>query len=101
MPRPNDPQDIESLKQRHQKLQTERTRAETQLETAQKELARLQAEAHSSYGTADLAQLEQLLHSRKAANEKKRADYQHSLEKIEHDLADVESKFNDPRGGPA
>ena len=106
MPRPGDPPnssplDIEALKKRHQELATKRTRAETQLEQAQKELARLKAEAKAAYGTDDLAELEKLLAARKAANEKKRAEYQQSLEKIEKELAEVEAKFEGPRGGEA
>jgi chromosome segregation ATPase len=94
-------QDIEALKRRHQDLATRRTRAETQLETAQQELARLKAEAKSAYGTDDLAELEKLLAARKAANEKKRAEYQASLERIERELAEVEAKFEGRPGGAA
>ena len=66
-------QDIATLKKRYEKLQTEKTRAETKLESAQKELQNLKKDAKKDYGTDELPALQKKLQDMKEQNEKKRA----------------------------
>src|SRR5947207_4810593 len=87
-------QDIATLKKRYEKLQTEKTRAETKLESAQKELQNLKKDAKKDYGTDELPALQKKLQDMKEQNEKKRAAYQKSLEKVENELREVEAKYD-------
>ncbi len=98
---PSEALDIVALKQRYEDLQKEKTRAETKLDTAEKELRKLRKEAKEDYGTDDLAELQAQLETRKQENEKKLAAYQKSLEKIEGDLEAVEAKYDESRKGEA
>lgn len=90
----SDPQppalDLETLRKRHKELDTQRTKARANLETAEKQLAELQAEARQQYGTDDLDALRQKLREMREENERKRAEYQAHLEEIERKLAEVE-----------
>lgn len=94
-------QTIGELQDRYQKLQAEKVRAETNRENAEKRLAELKAEAREKYGTDDVAELEAQLTEMKAENERKRAEYQSHLDRIESDLAAVEARFDgdDPEAG--
>jgi predicted nucleic acid-binding Zn-ribbon protein len=92
-------QDIVALKKRYDKLQTETTRAETKLESAHKELQNLKKEAKKDYGTDELPALQKKLEDMKEQNEKKRAAYQKSLEKIENELQEVEVKYDASKEG--
>ena len=89
----NEQQAIEQLQSRFDDLSHQRTRIGTQREAAQKNLQELQARAIKEFGTDVLAELEKKLHAMKLDNEKKRAEYQACLEKIEHDLNEVEAKY--------
>jgi chromosome segregation ATPase len=86
-------QAIEELQSRYDQLSHERTRIGTQRETAQKQLETLQSRAVKEFGTADLEELEKQLQAMKLENEKKRAEYQASLERVERDLSEIETKF--------
>jgi hypothetical protein len=90
----NGQQTIEQLQDRYQLLNKRKIQAETNLENARQQLMKLQEEARTKYGTDDVAQLREKLAAMKAENERKRADYQTQLEKIEADLAAVEQKFS-------
>ncbi|NBF41868.1 MAG: hypothetical protein GVY14_15775 [Spirochaetes bacterium] len=94
-------QTIEELQARYQKLQQEKIRAEANRENAEKQLSELKEEARETYGTDDIEELRKKLKEMRAENEKKRADYQAHLEKIESDLSEVEAKFggDEPDGG--
>lgn len=87
----NGAQSIEELQRRYQHLQQERVRAEANRDNAQKQLADLKAEARETYGTDDIEELRAKLAGMKTENEKKRAEYQAHLEKIEADLAQAEA----------
>jgi chromosome segregation ATPase len=87
-------QTITELQERYQKLQAEKVRAETNRENAEKRLSELKAEAREKYGTDDVAELEAKLTEMKAENERKRAEYQAHLDRIESDLAAVEARFD-------
>ena len=86
-------QDIEALKQTHKELDTKRTKARANLETAQRQLDELKAEARKAYGTDNLDELRSKLLAMKQENEKKRADYQRHLEEIQAKLDEVEKTF--------
>lgn len=89
----NGQQSIEQLQERFQQLNKRKIQAETNLDNARQQLARLQDEARAKYQTADVAELRQKLAAMKAENESKRAGYQAQLEKIESELSAVEQKF--------
>jgi hypothetical protein len=86
-------QTIEQLQQRFTLLNTQKIQAETRLKDTNKELERLKSEAREKYGTDDLVQLRAKLQEMKDDNEKKRAEYQAELERIEGELVQVEQKF--------
>lgn len=90
---PNGQQTIEQLQDRYQLLNKRKIQAETNLDNARQQLAKLQEEARTRYGTDDVVQLREKLAAMKAENERKRSEYQAQLEKIETDLAAVEQKF--------
>lgn len=85
-------QAIEELTERYHALNEKKIQAQTNLKNAEKQLRELRNKAKEAYGTDDLDELKKQLEQLKADNEAKRAAYQASLEKIEGDLAEVESK---------
>ena len=87
---PEQVQEIEELRSRYETLRDKKTKAETLLHSANKELERLKAEAHAQYGTSDLAELEAKLTQMEDENLKLRKEYQKLLDKIETGLRDVE-----------
>ncbi|MGM0452903.1 MAG: hypothetical protein ACQERN_07045 [Thermodesulfobacteriota bacterium] len=89
-------QSIDALTQRYNRLHTRKIEAETNLKTAQQQLDELKKQAREQYGTDDLAALTEKLREMEAENEKKRAEYQAALEKIESDLNAVEEAYNNP-----
>ncbi len=86
-------QSIESLTDRYNKLHTRKIEAETNLKTARKQLDRLKQEALEKYGTDDPDALKKKLEEMETENEKKRAQYQQSLDQIESRLKQVEEKY--------
>ncbi len=86
-------QTIERLTQRYNQLNTRKIEAETNLKSARKQLEEFQKEARETYGTDDLEALKRKLAEMEAENEKKRADYQTALDRIETDLDAVEEKY--------
>jgi chromosome segregation ATPase len=89
----NGQQSIEQLQERYQQLNKRKIQAETNLDNARQQLAKLQDDARQKYGTADVAELRQKLAAMKSENETKRAGYQAELERIEAELTAVEQKF--------
>jgi chromosome segregation ATPase len=87
-------QSIEELQRRFQSLNTRKIQSETHLENARKELDRLQQEAREKYGTDDVDELRRKLEQMKADNEEKRRNYQSDLDRIENELAEIESKYD-------
>jgi hypothetical protein len=85
--------DIEQLKQEHARLDRAKTTAEANLKNATDQLEVLRDEAKATYGTDDLDELRKKLTQMQADNEAKRAEYQKHLEKIRHDLQQVEQTF--------
>jgi len=92
-------QDIEALRERHNRLDRKRIETETDLRHAQKQLDELKQEAQQKYGTDDLATLKAKLEEMKAENEKKCREYQQQLDRIEGDLAAVEQAFDQAANG--
>ena len=89
----DDAQTIEELQQRFQTLQQQKIRAETNRDNAEKQLDELKREARETYGTDDIEELKRKLADMKAENEKRRADYQAQLDRIESELSEVEATF--------
>ena len=86
------PQDIAMLKARYEELRDEKTRAEANLGSAKDQLDVLKQQARDTYGTDDLAALKQKLADMKAENERKRSEYEATLNQIDQNLAAVEAK---------
>jgi hypothetical protein len=86
-------QSIEQLRTRYQSLDKRKIQAETNLENARKELERLQREAREKYGTDDVDELRKKLGQMKTDNEEKRRNYQADLDRIESELAEIESRY--------
>ncbi len=86
---------IESLRQRHAKLNERKITAAADLKNAEEQLARLKQEAREQFQTDDLAELQRQLEAMNAENERQRAEYQRHLEKIEADLGEAEKNFGD------
>lgn len=95
------PQSMEQLQDRYQRLHRKKIETETELKTARRRLDELQAEAREKYGTDDLTALEEKLAAMKAENEAKRAEYQKSLDQIDADLSEVETRFAATEADPA
>lgn len=89
-------EELETLRNRYQKLDRQRTEAETLLRQARAELEKLEAEAKELYGTQDLAELEAMLAKMEQENLDKRRAYQAQLDGIEQKLKEVEEKFREP-----
>lgn len=85
-------QDIQELTERYQDLNTRKIQAETNLKSAQRELAKLRKKAMDEYGTDDLEELQKQLDALRAENESKRSHYQASLDEIEEKLKEVEAE---------
>ena len=88
-------QSIEELTARYSQLNTKKIQAETSLRHAEDELAKLKEKARTEYGTDNVDELKQKLAAMEAENERKRADYQRSLDKIEADLNEAEKKYSE------
>lgn len=88
-------QTIEQLQQRYQELNRKKIQAETQRDNAKARLDELKTKAKRDYGTDDVAELQKKLNEMIADNARKRAKYQEDLDKIETELAEVETKFSD------
>ena len=95
-----DEQSIEQLQQRYQDLNKKKIQAETQRDNAKTRLDELKTQARDKYGTDDVAQLQKKLDDIVAENARKRSKYQQDLDKIESDLAAVETKFSEASSAP-
>lgn len=84
-----DGQTIEQLKQRFEKLNETRIKIETQRNAAQEQLAQLRESAIAQFGTDDVEKLKSQLAEIKAENERKRAEYEKSLNAIDERLGQI------------
>jgi phage shock protein A len=87
-----EPQPIEELKSRFERLDKRKTIVETNATNAEQTVQELQAEARRTYGTDDFNELCEKLATMKAENELKRRNYQAELDAIEAALAKIEAQ---------
>ena len=86
-------QEIEELRRRYDDLNQKRIRTDANLQNARKRLEKLQEQAKKNFGTDDLDELRAKLTEMKSDNERKRSEYQESLDRIEYELAEVEQQY--------
>ena len=86
-------QSIEELKRRYESLHRKKIQAEANLDNAKKQLEELKAQARKEYGTDDIEALKKKLAQMQAENERRRAEYQQQLDRVESDLKAVEEKY--------
>ena len=86
-------QDIETLKQRHKKLERDKVTAEANCKTAEDQLQKLKDQALEKYHTDDLEKLKELLQKMKQENDQKRMEYQKHLDEIETKLQAIEKQY--------
>jgi len=91
---PDSNQTMDQLKKRFEELSLMKVKYETQRDSAAGELADLKQQALEVYGSDDVKQLEKMLAEMKTENEKKRSEYQASLDKIDANLRDVQESFD-------
>ena len=89
-------QTIDELKQRYTVLHERKIKASATLDHAREQLEKLQQQAREQYGTDNVAELRAKLAAMEAENERRRAEYQADLERIETELTAVEEKFAAP-----
>jgi predicted nucleic acid-binding Zn-ribbon protein len=82
---------IDELKKEYDHLHKQQIQAQTKLDNANEQLAKLEAAAKEEFGSSDIAELEAKLAAMEVDNEKRRSEYQTLLDKISADLAKVES----------
>ena len=90
---PDSNQTMDQLKKRFEELSLMKVKYETQRDSAAAELADLKEQALELYGSDDVKQLEKKLSEMKTENEKKRSEYQASLDKIDESLRNVQESF--------
>lgn len=97
----DDKQSIEELTDRYSKLNEKRLTAKANAETAGKRLEELKRQARDEFGTDDVDELREKLKKMEIENERKRAEYQTSLDSIEESLHKVEANYGavDADGG--
>ena len=88
-------QTMEQLQQRYEQFKSQKVKFETQRDAALEELENLKQQARELYDSDDVSELEKMLERMKAENENKRSQYQASLDNIDRQLQEVESKFSD------
>ena len=91
---PDSNQTMDQLKKRFEELSLMKVKYETQRDSAASELADLKQQALELYGSDDVKQLEKMLSEMKTENEKKRSEYQASLDKIDANLQNVQESFD-------
>jgi hypothetical protein len=84
-----EPQTIDELKSRYDELELRRQTAQTGLTVAETQLNMAKRNAKEAYGTDDIKELEEKLELWRSENEKKRSEYQQSLDEIEAALRKV------------
>ena len=87
---------IEDLKKSYEELNTRRIQSQTQLEQAEENLQRLEAEAVKEFGTSDLKELESKLAEMEDENKNRCDDYQKLLDSITQELKQIEDQVGGP-----
>lgn len=88
-------QSIEELQRRYNELNERKITANANLKTARTQLDKLKQQAIEQYGTDDVDELRKKLQEMKDENERKRREYQESLDKIESELERVDQEYAD------
>lgn len=78
---------------RYQALLTRRTRVETEVETAARQLTEAQAEAQREFGTGDLVKLRTLYVESEAENERLVREFTEQLDALERALQEAEKQL--------
>lgn len=89
---PSEPQSIEELRKRYERLNAQRQKAETDLRVAEERLKDAQVAAREAYGTEDLDELKAKLDQWTEENLRRRLEYQESLNRIEAELARIRAE---------
>ena len=84
---------IEELTTRFRKLDTEKTRVQTLLDSASQRLEELLEEAEEKFGTRDLKELKSKLKDLERENLTMKKQYQAQLESVEEKLARLDNEF--------
>lgn len=85
---------LEQLNARRTTLRDSVIRAQTNAETAQHELQRLEQEAKEKFGTADPVALEKLLSEWTSENERSIQRYEENLLTVEKELRQMQQQLN-------
>lgn len=85
---------IEQLNARRTTLRDSVIRAQTNAETAQNELKRLEQEAKEKFGTADPVELEKLLAQWTEENQRSVQRYEENLLTVEKELRQMQQQLN-------
>jgi cell division protein FtsB len=88
-------QKLEALKKEYAKLHTQKITTEANINNLEVNLAKLRAAAEKDYGTSDLAQLHDILESRRRDNEARVAKYEQHVKEIQKNLAAIETTHED------
>ncbi len=83
---------IEQLKDEFNVLNERKIKTQTQLDEANNQLKKLQAEAVAEFETSDIKELEAKLQQMEEENEKRRSEYQALLDSISADLKKIEAE---------
>lgn len=82
--------ELAGLKNEYEKLREEKVRAEQTLEHLKAELASLESEAKTRYGTADPEELKSKLAAMRAENERRVSAYREHVATVREGLATLE-----------
>ena len=92
-------QSIDQLTSRFRKLDTEKTRIQTLLDTTSQRLEELLAEAEEKFDTRDLKELKSKLKQLESENLEMKQQYQQQIETIEGKLANMDGEMDETLEG--
>lgn len=84
-------QKLEALKKEYDKLHKQKITTEANIANLEDTLTKLRAAAEKDYGTSDLDKLQEILETRRRENEARVAEYEQHVQKIQADLAAIET----------
>lgn len=86
--------ELHNLRMQYESLKESKVRTEQDIANLSRQLQELEARALAEYGTADPGELQKLLDTKRAENEKLVADYRDHISKIHNDLQAVENNLD-------
>ena len=89
----NEAQSLEQLAKRYRDLEERKIRNQAVLGETEKQLEDLLQEAEELFGTREVEELQVKLTQMETENEKKRADYQKQLSRIEQSLESISNEL--------